>query len=129
VLNREDAVANYIDGFVLPLPRDRLQIYKEVAKKVAEIWKEYGALEYVEYVSDDADLEGTRSFSDAANAKEDETVIFGWVAFASREARDLANEKVASDPRMAELVSPLITKSKPIFDGKRMVYGGFRPLV
>jgi len=122
-------VTHYIDGFVLPVPRDRLQTYKEVAKKVAEIWKEYGALEYFEYVSDDSNLEGTRTFTEVANIKEDETVIFGWVLFASRETRDLANEKVASDPRMTDLISPLTTTARPIFDANRMVYGGFRSFV
>ena len=122
-------MTHYIDGFVLPVPRDRLQTYKEVARKVAEIWKEYGALEYFEYVSDDSNLEGTRSFTDVANIKEDETVIFGWVLFASRETRDLANEKVASDPRMTGLISPLTTTARPIFDANRMVYGGFRSFV
>jgi uncharacterized protein YbaA (DUF1428 family) len=122
-------VENYIDGFVLPVPRNRLQTYGEVAEKVAEIWKEYGALEYFEYVSDDSNLEGTRTFTDVVNTKEDEAVIFGWVVFASLEARNLANEKVASDPRMTDLISPLITTARPIFDAKRMVYGGFRSLV
>lgn len=122
-------MANYIDGFVLPVPRDRLQMYAEVSENVAKIWKEYGALEYFEYVSDESNLEGTRAFTDVVNTKEDETVIFGWVVFASREARDLANEKVASDPRMAELIGPLVKTARPIFDAKRMVYGGFRSLV
>ncbi|WP_281558893.1 DUF1428 domain-containing protein [Thalassomonas sp. RHCl1] len=119
----------YIDGFVLPVPRDQLQTYREVAEKVAKIWKEHGALDYSEYVGDDANLAGTRYFSDAANAKEDEVVIFGWVAFESREARDLVNEKVAADPRMTDLISPLTNTSRPIFDAERMVYGGFLPLV
>jgi uncharacterized protein YbaA (DUF1428 family) len=122
-------MANYIDGFVLPVPRDRLQTYREVADKVAEIWKEYGALEYFEYVSDDSNLTGTRAFTDAVNTYENEAVIFGWVAFASREARDIANEKVASDPRMTDLISPLTNTARPIFDAKRMLYGGFRRLV
>jgi uncharacterized protein YbaA (DUF1428 family) len=125
----EYKVANYIDGFVLPVPRDQLGTYKEVAKKVAVIWREYGALDYFEYVSDDSALEGTRAFIEAADAKLDEVVIFGWVVFASREARDHANEKVASDPRMTDLVSPLSTSVRPIFDAKRMIYGGFRTLV
>lgn len=120
---------NYIDGFILPVPRDRLQTYKEVVEKVAAIWKEYGALEYIEYLSDDVNLDGTRSFTAAVNAKDDEIVIFGLVVFASREARDIANEKVASDSRMSDLVSPLINTARPIFDAKRMVYGGFRSFV
>ncbi|TDR20588.1 DUF1428 domain-containing protein [Marinicella litoralis] len=122
-------MANYIDGFVLPVPRDQLQRYGEVAEKVAKIWKEYGALEYFEYISDDAAMEGTRSFTEVVNSKEDEAVIFGWVVFTSREARDLANEKVAADPRMTDLVSPLVSTARPIFDAKKMVYGGFRSLV
>ena len=119
----------YIDGFVLPVPRDQLQTYREVAEKVAEIWKEYGALDYSEYVSDNSNLEGTRSFTDVANTKEDEAVIFGWVAFESREARDLANKRVAADPRMTDLINPLTNTSRPIFDAERMVYGGFRSLL
>ncbi|MFK7844314.1 MAG: DUF1428 domain-containing protein [Rhodothermales bacterium] len=122
-------MAHYIDGFVLPVSRDKLEIYKEVVEKVAEIWKEHGALDYSEYVGDDLSLAGTRPFTDAANAKEDEVIIFGWVVFASREARDLANERVVSDPRMADLVKPLTQTSQPVFDASRMVYGGFRSLV
>ena len=119
----------YIDGFVLPVPRDQLETYREVAEKVAEIWREHGALDYLEYVGGDSNLEGTRSFTDAANTKEDEVVIFGWVAFESRETRSLANKRVAADPRMADLINPLTNTSRPIFDAKRMVYGGFRSLV
>ena len=122
-------MTRYIDGFVLPVPRDQLKPYREVVEKVAEIWKEHGALDYSEYVIDDPSLEGTRSFTDAANTKEDEVVIFGWVAFESREARDLANKRVAADPRMTDLINPLTQTSRPIFDAERMVYGGFRSLV
>jgi len=120
---------HYIDGFILPIARDQLKTYREIVEKVAEIWKEHGALDYSEYVIDNSNLEGTRSFTDVANTKENETVIFGWVSFESREMRDLANEKVAADPRMADLVNPLTQTSRPIFDAERMVYGGFRPLV
>jgi uncharacterized protein YbaA (DUF1428 family) len=119
----------YIDGFVLPVPRDQLETYRAVVEQVAEIWREHGALAYAEYVADDAELEGTRSFTHFANAKTDEVVVFGWVAFESREARDLVNEKVASDPRMPELIAPLTTTATPVFDAERMVYGGFRSLV
>jgi uncharacterized protein YbaA (DUF1428 family) len=122
-------MAHYIDGFVLPIPRDRLNEYKRVVEAVAEIWKEHGALDYLEYVGDDLILEGTRSFTDLVAATEDETIVFGWVVFDSREARDLANEKVAADPRMADLIDPLIDPSNPVFDAKRMAYGGFRSLV
>lgn len=120
---------NYIDGFVLPVPKAHLDEYKSVAEKVAEIWKEYGALAYFEYVGDDMELEGTRSFSEVAELKEDEVVIFGWVLFPSKEVRDAANKQVPNDPRMAELVAPLTNTERLIFDAGRMVYGGFRPLV
>ena len=122
-------MTHYIDGFVLPVPRDHLKTYREVVEKVAEIWKEHGALDYSEYVGDDFSLEGTRSFADVATAKKDEAIIFGWIVFESREARDLANERVAADPRMVDLINPLTHTSRPIFDAKRMVYGGFRSLV
>jgi uncharacterized protein YbaA (DUF1428 family) len=122
-------MAHYIDGFVLPVPRDRLNEYKRVVEAVAEIWKEHGALDYWEYVGDDLNLQGTRSFTDLVAATEDETIVFGWVVFDSREARDLANEKVAADARMADLIDPLIDPSNPVFDAKRMAYGGFQSLV
>ena len=125
----KNPMANYIDGFVLPIPRKHLEEYRQVAETVATIWKEHGALAYHEYVSDGIQLEGTRSFSEFANAKAGEVVIFGWVVFASRAARDLANERVASDPRMVDLVGPLTDPSRLIFDAERMVYGGFQPLV
>ncbi len=120
---------HYIDGFVLPIPRIYLDEYKEVAKKVAEIWKEYGAIAYFEFIGDDMTLEGTRSFIEAVVAREDEEIIFGWVVFPSKEVRDLANKKVPTDPRMTELVGPLTNPEKLIFDASRMVYGGFKPLV
>jgi len=120
-------MAHYIDGFVLPIPRDRLNEYKRAVEEVAEIWKEHGALDYREYVGDDLNLEGTRSFTDLAAAKEDEAIVFGWVVFDSREARDLANERVFADPRMADLIDPLADPSNLVFDAERMAYGGFQP--
>lgn len=101
--------------------RDRLSEYRRLAEAAAEIWKEHGALDYCEYVGDDLKLEGTRSFTDLVAATADEAIVFGSVVFESREARDLANEKVASDPRMAELVE----SSSSGFDASRMAHGGF----
>ena len=118
-------MAQYVDGFVLPIPRDRLDNYKRVVEAVADVWREHGALDYREYVGDDMVLEGTRSFTDIAGAEDDEAIIFGWVVFESREARDAANAKVAADPRMAELVGAEDTG----FDANRMAYGGFRAFV
>lgn len=120
---------NYIDGFVLPLPRVHLDEYKGVAEKVAAIWKEYGALAYFEYVADDLELEGTRSFIEVVDLQEDEVVVFGWVVFPSKEVRDSANKQVPLDSRMEALIAPLTDPTRLIFDAERMVYGGFKPLV
>jgi uncharacterized protein YbaA (DUF1428 family) len=119
-------MANYIDGFVLPIPTSRLSEYKRVADKVAEIWKEHGAIAYFEFVGDDMILEGTLSFPEVLNASENESIVFGWVVFDSREARDRANERVAADPRMHDLLKPLTDPSALIFDARRMAYGGFK---
>lgn len=118
-------MAHYIDGYVLPISRDHLDDYKRLVEGAAAIWKEHGALEYREYVSDDLIRNGTRSFTDFAAATDDEVIVFGWVEFESRAARDLANNKVAADPRMADLVK----SSNSGFDAERMAYGGFKPLV
>lgn len=114
----------YVDGFVFPISLDKIENYQKMAAAVAEIWREYGALEYREFVGDDMNLEGTRSFTELT-AGENQIVVFGWVAFESRVARDLANQKVANDPRVAKLVS----ESDCGFDPSRMVYGGFKSLV
>jgi len=122
-------MTNYIDGFALPIPQAHLDEYKSIAEEVGKIWKAYGALAYFEYAGDDLNLEGIRSFVSAVEAKEDEAIIFGWVVFPSKEVRDLANKQVPEDPRMTELVAPLVNPDKLIFDASRMVYGGFHPLV
>ena len=118
-------MAQYVDGFAFPIPSEQLDDYQQLASAIAEIWKEHGALDYLEYVGDDLYLEGTRSFTDALDSNENESIVFGWVVFDSREARDLANKKVAADPRVAELM----TSSNAGFDASRMAYGGFRSLV
>ncbi|MEM8681063.1 MAG: DUF1428 domain-containing protein [Planctomycetota bacterium] len=122
-------MAHYVDGFVLPIPHNRLDDYRRVAEAVAEIWKEYGAMEYVECAADDMYREGTRSFAELVTARQGETVVFGWVVFESREARDRANQKVAADPRMTDLIAPLLDPSALVFDAERMAYGGFTTLV
>ena len=117
-------MTHYIDGFVLPVLRSTLDDYRRLAEKVAAIWKEHGAIDYQEYVSDELTLEGTRSFAELAAAAENEVVVFGWVVFESREARDSINEKVAADERMPELMATYDSG----FDAARMAYGAFRPL-
>lgn len=118
-------MSGYIDGFVHPIPRDRLEAYKKLAVAVAAIWKEHGALDYWESVGDDMHLQGTRSFIDGVAAKENDCILFGWITFPSREIRDLANQKVATDPRMATLMA----EADVGFDAERMLYGGFKSLV
>ena len=120
-IKMKENMTNYIDGFVFPVPRNHLKEYSRVAEAVAKIWKEHGALAYFEYVGEDLILEGTRSFLELVDAKEDEAIVFGWIVFDSRDARDLANERVAADTRMTDLIDPLIDPSRMVFDAKRMV--------
>lgn len=119
-----DRDAAYVDGFTLPIPRDQLDNYRRLSAAVAKVWKAAGALDYQEFVLDDPKLEGTRSFNEAVTPAVDEVVVFGWVSFASRDARDRANAKVAADPGMPELIE----SAGAGFDARRMIYGGFRAL-
>lgn len=118
-------MSQYIDGFVLSVPTDKIDAYKAVATKAAAIWKEHGALEYRECVGNDVDVEDQVPFPKLAATQAGETVIFSYVVFASREARDAANEKIMADPRVAEMCE----ETQGIFDYKRMAYGGFKTLV
>lgn len=119
----------YVDGFVLPIPKQRVSEYQAIAESASRIWKEHGALEYWECVGDDLNTECTRSFADMTNANDDETVIFAWAVFESRQARDAANEKIMADPRMAELMTGLTNPENPIIDFQRMAHGGFKEIV
>jgi uncharacterized protein YbaA (DUF1428 family) len=123
--NRRLAMERYIDGFVIPLPKDKLDQYKRIAERAGTIWKEHGALEYWECLGDDLDVSNMVSFKKAADAREGETVAFSWIVFESREHRDKVNAAVMADPRIKELCAQ---GSEP-FDCKRMVYGGFKKLV
>ena len=115
----------YIDGFVIPLPRDKVDDYKRIAEKAGVIWKEHGALEYWECIGDDLEVKDMVSFRKAADTGEGETVVFSWIVYESREHRDKVNAAVMADPRIQELMEP---GGEP-FDCKRMAYGGFRELV
>ncbi len=119
-------MSKYVDGFVIPIKKDKVEAYRLVAEQCASIWKEHGALEYIESVGDDLDVKEMVSFPQLANCAPDETVVFAWVIFASREARDAANAKIMVDPRMAEIMEGT---SGEIFDCKRMSYGGFKVIV
>ena len=118
-------MSKYIDGFVLPLPKDKLEKYTEIATKAAAIWKEHGALEYIEAVGDDFNAENMVSFPKLAGAKDGETVVVAYIVYESREHRDTVNAKVMADPRIKEMCDP----ENPVFDYTRMAYGGFRSIV
>ncbi|SFT35185.1 Uncharacterized conserved protein YbaA, DUF1428 family [Lishizhenia tianjinensis] len=120
---------NYIDGFVFSLPKKHLDTYQKIAEQVSEIWLEHGALSYQEFVGDDMALDGVISFIDTLNCSPNEIPVFGWVVFPSKEIRDKANTSVPMDPRMTELVAPLMDEKDLIFDARRMIYGGFKAFV
>ena len=122
-------MSQYIDGFVFPISRDHIDQYKPVAEAVAAIYREHGALEYLEFIGDDLDREGTLPFPKLMENTPAETVVFGWIVFQSRASRDEVSKRVEADPRMADLVSPLLDPSNPVFAPARMAYGGFKPLV
>jgi uncharacterized protein YbaA (DUF1428 family) len=117
-------MSRYVDGFVLPVPKDNVEAYRRIAEQAGEVWREYGALEYVECVADDLKTGEIASFPQSVHLKDDETVVFAWIVYESREARDRINEQVMKDPRIANM-GP---ESMP-FDGKRMFWGGFKVLV
>jgi len=120
-----EGMERYVDGFLIPIAKDRVNEYREMAQKAGEIWKELGALEYYECVGDDLDIEEMVSFKKAADASEDETVIFSWIVFESREQRDRVNAAVMNDPRIKEMME----SGPELFDYRRMAYGGFKTLV
>ena len=114
---------SYVDGFVLAVPKQKLDAYKEMARKAGAIWMEHGALAFVECVGDDVPYGELTSFPRAVQATEDEVVVFSWILYKSREDRDTINAKVMADPRLPKDMSEMP------FDGKRMIYGGFRPFL
>ena len=116
---------NYVDGFVVPVPKKNLQAYRRMAQKAGKIWREHGAIEFHECVADDVKPGKYTSFPQSVKLKPGETVIFSWIVFKSRPHRDSVNTKVMKDPRLAEMMDP---KALP-FDGKRMFWGGFKVLV
>lgn len=115
----------YVDGFVLPVPKKNLKVYRAISQKAGKIWRGYGALQYVEAVGDDLDVKFGASFAKTIKLKPGETVLFSWIVFKSRAHRDSVNKKVMKDPRMNEMMK----KGPMPFDLKRMVYGGFKFLV
>lgn len=125
-------MGNYLDGFVIPIPKDKIEDYRKIAELASVVWKEHGALEYYEAVGDDLEAKGDDleakdliSFPELAKTSPDETVIFAYIVYESREHRDAVNAKVMADPRMTGMMNDC----EPVFDCKRMAYGGFKVIV
>lgn len=112
----------YIDGFVVPVKTARKEDYRKMAAEMGQMFLEFGALQSVECWGDDVPKGKLTDFQGAVKAEDDETVVFSWVVWPSKEARDAGNDKMMSDPRMK------MPDDLP-FSAKRMIYGGFAPIV
>ena len=116
---------NYVDGFILPVPINNLAAYKKMSRVMGKVWREHGAIAYVETIADDVKPGKITSFPQSVKLKEGETVIFSWIVYKSRAHRDRVNAKAMKDPRLALIMDP---KKMP-FDGRRMFYGGFKMMI
>ncbi len=110
---------SYVDGFVVAVPKDKIEAYKDLARMAGAVWREHGALTYVEAIGDDVPYGERTSFPRAVQATENEVVIFSWITYESKQSRDAILAKVMADPRLKDQM-----ENMP-FDGKRMIYGGF----
>src|SRR5688572_30438192 len=118
-LNQKIAMAQYVDGFVLPVPKRNIAAYRKMATKAAKIWMDHGALDYKECVGDDLNTKMGQTFPKGIKSKPGETIVFAYIVYKSRSHRDSVNKKVMKDPRLS---GPEM-KDMP-FDFKRMLYGG-----
>jgi uncharacterized protein YbaA (DUF1428 family) len=116
---------HYVDGFVVPVPRKNLKAYKRMATKASKVWRDHGALEVVECLADDVKKGKWTSFPRSVKLKPGELVVFSYIVYKSRKDRDRVMGKVMKDPRLADMMNP---KEMP-FDGKRMIWGGFKTMV
>jgi uncharacterized protein YbaA (DUF1428 family) len=116
---------SYVDGFIVPVPKKKMKAYRDLAELAAKVWKEHGALDYKECVADDVKVGKWTSFPRSVDLKSGETVVFSYILYKSRAHRDKVLAKVMKDPRLAKMMDP---KTMP-FDGKRMIYGGFKTVV
>jgi len=112
---------SYVDGFVIAVPTAKKQEYQELAREMAKRFKEWGATRVVECWGDDVPEGKLTDFRRAVKAEQDEAVVFSWVEYPSKEVRDAASKKMQTDERMKHMPVP--------FDGKRMIFGGFIPLL
>jgi len=115
----------YVDGFIVPVPKKNLAAYKKLATKAGKVWMEHGALEFRECVADDVKVGKLTSFPQSVKLKPGEVVVFSYIVYKNRAARDKINKKVMEDPRLNDMMAG---KDMP-FDGKRMIYGGFEVMV
>ena len=115
----------YVDGFVLPVPRKNIAAYKKMAKLAGKVWRDHGALDYRECVAEDVKVGKWTSFPRSVKLKRGETVVFSYIVYKSRKQRDAVMAKVMKDKRLAEMMNP----SAMPFDAKRMIYGGFNTIV
>ena len=113
---------SYVDGFVVPVPKKKMKAYLAIAKKAGKVWKDHGAVDYVECIADDVKVGKWTSFPRSVKLKKGETVVFSYIVYKSRKHRDAVMAKVMKDKRLAKMMDP---KAMP-FDGKRMIYGGFK---
>ena len=116
---------HYVDGMVTPVPKAKLADYRKMSRLCGKVWKEHGALEYVECVADDVKPGKTTSFPQAVKLKDDEVVMFSYIIYRNRRDRDRINKLVMADPRLGAMMDP---KKMP-FDAKRMFWGGFRQMI
>ena len=116
---------DYVDGFVVPVPKRKVDAYRRMARKAGKVWREHGALEFRECIADDVTMGKVTSFPRSVKRKPSETVAFSWIVFKSRAHRDRVNAKVMKDPRITEMGDE---KDMP-FDAKRMIFGGFKVVV
>lgn len=117
--------SHYVDGFILPVPKKNIDKYKKMAKLSGKVWRDHGAIEYVECIADDVKPGKVTSFPQSVKLKKGEVVVFSWATYKSKTHRDRVMKKVMADPRLAGMMDP---KKLP-FDGMRMFWGGFKPVV
>lgn len=118
-------MAKYVDGFVLVLPKNKVDAYRRMARTAGKVWQDHGALEYMECIGDDVNVKMGLPFPRLVKLKPGEAVVFSFIVYKSRAHRDSVSAKVMKDPRLAKMMGP---DAMP-FDMKRMSYGGFKTLV
>ena len=120
-------MSQYVDGFLVPVKRDKLEEYRQIAARAGELWREHGALDYTECVAEDVAEGKVTDFPRSVKLEGDETVIFAWITYESRSERDRINKLVIEDPRMKEMMEA--GEGEGVLDGARMVHGGFEVIV